>query len=214
MIHVVAKCGIDILLATQIQLFYDDMSTNESAGGFYCTSADASHTILRLKDGMDSSEPSTNGISACNLYRLSSMLNDTSYAELAAQTLNAFEAETMQHPHLFSSFMPAIVASKLGVKGRITILPPGMDKEDRNTVEPSKGLASVVVLKEGDEESWLRKRNNLLTDLPKTKDGKPRTLICEGGVCKEMDELLDLESSVHGLGLESVVADGAFPTSI
>lgn len=117
----------------------------------------------------------------------------------------------MQYPQLFSSFMPAVVASKLGVRGRITILPDAMDKEDRSTIEPSKGLASVVVLKDDQKNSWLRKRNDLLADLPKTKDGRPRTFICQGGVCKESVD--GIMNGVSGLNLNNLDA-GAFPTSI
>lgn len=66
---------------------------------------------------MDSSEPSTNGTSAANLYRLSSLLNDDSYSRKAKETIAGFESELLQYPWLFASFMPSIVAGQLGVKG-------------------------------------------------------------------------------------------------
>ncbi|KAF2397118.1 DUF255-domain-containing protein [Trichodelitschia bisporula] len=56
---------------TQIALFWDSR-----AGGFFSTSANATDLILRLKDGLDNAEPSTNGASARNLLRLASYLED------------------------------------------------------------------------------------------------------------------------------------------
>lgn len=108
-------------LATQITKFHDS-----TAGGFFATSIDNPHTILRLKDGMDNAEPSANGVSASNLFRLSTLLEDEDYEKLAKSTITAFEAEIMQYPWLFSSFMPPIVAANLGVKGVVRVC--GADK--------------------------------------------------------------------------------------
>ncbi|KFX95617.1 hypothetical protein O988_05718, partial [Pseudogymnoascus sp. VKM F-3808] len=106
----------DELQATQITLFLDPLSS-----GFFATAAGAPHTILRLKDGMDTSEPSTNGVSASNLFRLSSLLGDGKYEELAKGTVGAFEAEIMQYPWLFASFMPSVVAGVTGVKAIVRV---------------------------------------------------------------------------------------------
>lgn len=70
---------------------------------------------------MDSAEPSSNGVATSNLFRLSTLLEDESYQQLAKGTLMAFEAEIMQYPWLFSSFMPGIVAANLGVKGIVRV---------------------------------------------------------------------------------------------
>ncbi|KFZ06969.1 hypothetical protein V501_06900, partial [Pseudogymnoascus sp. VKM F-4519 (FW-2642)] len=99
----------DELQATQITHFLDPLSS-----GFFATAAAAPHTILRLKDGMDASEPSTNGVSASNLFRLASLLGDDKYEALAKETVGAFEAEIMQYPWLFGSFMPSVVAGVTG----------------------------------------------------------------------------------------------------
>ncbi|OBT50551.1 hypothetical protein VE04_08897, partial [Pseudogymnoascus sp. 24MN13] len=80
----------DELQATQITHFLDPLSS-----GFFATAAAAPHTIPRLKDGMDASEPSTNSGSATNLFRLASLLGDDKYEALAKETVSAFEAEIM-----------------------------------------------------------------------------------------------------------------------
>jgi uncharacterized protein YyaL (SSP411 family) len=72
------------------------------------------HTILRLKDGMDTSLPSTNAVSASNLFRLASLLPDSDFATKARQTINAFEVEVVQHPWLFPGLLRGVVTARLG----------------------------------------------------------------------------------------------------
>lgn len=153
---------------------------------------------------MDTSEPSTNGTSACNLFRLSSYLADDisdddpnakgarRYVERARETIAAFEAEILQYPWGFGSFMPALVASRLGIKGTIVL-------EGDSSTEPEAHLASTykkapsqrgglnttikISPKSG---SWLRDHNPLLKDVTFPKAGAPpKILICENGVCRE-----------------------------
>ncbi|KAK5655927.1 hypothetical protein OQA88_5062 [Cercophora sp. LCS_1] len=111
------------LQETQITLFYDAPapSTPPSArkshsGGFYSTEGyTLSATILRLKSGMDKSQPSTNAVSASNLFRLGTLLSVPRYIHLAKGTINAFESEILQYPWLFVSLLTDVVAAKLGV---------------------------------------------------------------------------------------------------
>ncbi|UNI13762.1 hypothetical protein JDV02_000474 [Purpureocillium takamizusanense] len=98
----------DTLQKTQISLFHDQ------AGAFFSTTSASSHSILRLKDGMDTSLPSTNAIAASNLFRLGSLLDDERYSALARGTVNAFEAEILQHPWLFPGLLAGVVSARLG----------------------------------------------------------------------------------------------------
>ncbi|KAF1810069.1 hypothetical protein P152DRAFT_451448 [Eremomyces bilateralis CBS 781.70] len=106
--------------------------------------APSSELILRLKDGMDTAEPSANGMTAQNLFRLSALLTRVSarrgsthdpapsthaqqsnrYDRLAKRTLLAFEAEAMQHPGLFASLLEAVVMAREGV-GRLSVVGEG-----------------------------------------------------------------------------------------
>lgn len=64
---------------------------------------------------MDKSQPSTNAISASNLFRLGTLLSNSRYIHLAKGTINAFESEILQYPWLFVSLLTDVVAAKLGV---------------------------------------------------------------------------------------------------
>ncbi|KAK3337791.1 Six-hairpin glycosidase-like protein, partial [Cercophora scortea] len=112
---------------TQTRIFYDSIVVSSDAyppsprqahsGGFYSTELETlSHTILRLKSGMDKSAPSTNAVSASNLFRLGALLDNKAYAVQAKETINAFEAEILQYPWLFVSLLEGVVSEKLGVR--------------------------------------------------------------------------------------------------
>ncbi|KOS21055.1 Spermatogenesis-associated protein 20 [Escovopsis weberi] len=101
----------DNLQKSQAKLFYDPV------GAFYSTAPSHPHSILRLKDGMDTSLPSTNAVSVANLFRLGAVLADDKFAAMARDTVSAFEAEMLQHPWLFPGLLGGVVTARLGVEG-------------------------------------------------------------------------------------------------
>ncbi|KAK0639984.1 Spermatogenesis-associated protein 20 [Lasiodiplodia hormozganensis] len=180
----------DQLQRTQIKRFWDTAS-----GGFFSTAEGQSDLILRLKDGMDNAEPSTNGVSAGNLYRLGALLEDADYTKRAKETCEAFEAEIMQHPFLFPSMLSSIVALRLGMK---SIVATGKGDNVEKAVSKARSRIStnttVARLGEGAKSEWLRKRNELFKNL----DVKaPRVQICEGGVCKDELDMADMEKALR-----------------
>ncbi|KAI9699390.1 MAG: hypothetical protein M1836_003001 [Candelina mexicana] len=173
----------DRLQKTQITLFWDTASS-----AFYSTEDSQPDLILRLKDGMDSAEPSTNGISAQNLYRLSSLLDDEEYLRLAGKTVQAFEAEIMQHPFLFSSLLVGVVCGNVGMRGVVVC---GEEEEEggggvqealRKIRSGVSTNGTLLRLGGGAKSMWLRERNGLLSGMDASR---ARVQICEGGACRE-----------------------------
>lgn len=170
----------DTLQKTQIKHFWD-----EAKQGFFSTPANQPDILIRAKDGMDNAEPSTNGVSANNLFRLGSLFNDETYEKMAKRTLAAFEVEIGQHPGLFSGMMPSVVASKLGMKA-IMVVGEGEAQEAMMKKWNENLMPNYTILRVGGgaNSEWLRSRNELLTDL----DGSRSMLqLCENGVCRLLD---------------------------
>lgn len=170
----------DTLQQTQVSLFHDPRKH-----GFYSTPADQPDILIRVKDGMDNAEPSTNGVSASNFFRLSSLLNDESYEKMARKTVAAFEVEIGQHPGLFSGMMSSVVATKLGMKGLMLVgngdaVDAALSKAAQ-TVRPN---CTVLRVGSGAKSTWLKSRNELLRDLDGSKE---MVQLCEGGVCKLLE---------------------------
>lgn len=155
-------------------------------GGFFSTAANQSDLILRLKDGLDNAEPSTNGLSARNLNRLGAMLEDEEYRTQAKRTLHSFEAEILQHPFLFVGLLDAVVVEQLGIR---TLVITGSGKAVDDYVEKLRSGTpwgrTMVKLGEGIESKWLQERNMLIKAMDPNKAG---VQLCEAGSCKEVLE--------------------------
>ncbi|KAK2791869.1 hypothetical protein FQN52_004310 [Onygenales sp. PD_12] len=104
----------------------DSPTPTSATSGYYTTSSalspDIPGPLFRLKPGTDAATPSTNGVIAQNLLRLSVLLEDEAYKRLAKETCNAFSVEIMQHPFLFVGLLDAVVGLEVGVKGVIGII--------------------------------------------------------------------------------------------
>lgn len=104
--------------------------------------------------------------------------------------------------------MPSIVASHLGLKGVVVSSGDGIGDAKIKAFEkqPRGGLGTFAKL--DTSSSWLRQRNTLLKDFG--LDGRPRVMICEGGVCRE--EGLDTAGVTGGEALDVGSLAKALPT--
>ncbi|EEY16176.1 spermatogenesis-associated protein [Verticillium alfalfae VaMs.102] len=160
------------------------LPAHSSCGAFFATTEDAKHTILRLKDGMDTAFPSNNAVSVSNLFRLGVALATETYTALARETLNAFEAEILQYPWLFPGLLSGVVSSRLGGRTYIVVRDPsGADDETVRKVfiklygEARGGLRNLIIVKGPDD--LVVRRNPALAELVAT--GKPGAYVVEEG---------------------------------
>lgn len=170
----------DKLQQTQNKLFWDDQKY-----AFYSTPANQPDILVRTKDAMDSAEPSVNTVSAGNLFRLASLLNDDQYEKMARRTVSAFEVEIEQHPGLFSGMMANVIASKLGMKGLMLIGEGEATKAALAKLRQNVRPNSTVLRVGGSAKSdWIRTRNELLKNLDGARE---MVQLCEGGACRLLD---------------------------
>lgn len=168
--------------------------------------------LFRLKTGTDAATPSTNGVIAQNLLRLSALLEDEPLKTLARQTCNAFGVEILQHPFLFVNLLDVVVGLEVGVRTVVGVVGHvGAVTEAGTTGEGERETVQNVVVKKVREETgsaastsaavpslievadvgggeertgWLRRRNVLLKDV---RPGKNFLLVCEAGACRTVD---------------------------
>lgn len=161
--------------------------------------------------GLDSQEPSTNGVSANNLFRLGSILGIPSYAGHARKTCTAFSAEILEHPSMFSSLMASIVASNLGMRSIVLTDAPndgGAELKAQLAKIRSRLLTNttVVLLRPGMEKEpcgkWLLDRNPLYrASLASEKEGGgSRVQVCEGEKCLDTFDMSGLDRALENLG--------------
>ncbi|KAL1874332.1 hypothetical protein Daus18300_003696 [Diaporthe australafricana] len=174
----------DALQQAQIRLFWD-----ARAYGFFSTPADQPDILVRSKDAADNAEPGTNGVSAWNLLRLGSLLDDAAYEEKGRQTVAAFGPDLRKQPAAYSGLLSAAAAAQVGLKGVVLAgegeLVSAAIKRLHETVRPGW---TVLRVGHGTKSEWLKSRNRLLKDLDGTKQV---VQLCEGRTCR----LLDIEEA-------------------
>jgi len=171
--------------ADTLQQRQNELFTSTDSPGFYTTpTPHPPDLLMRLKSGMDAAEPSSNNISARNLYRLSALLEDASYFKLASETVQAFEAEVEQFPYCFAGLIGSVVMGQLGLKA---IVLTGNREEALKKLRQQVRPNAVVTALGGGRGKWLRERNATLKDMNGEKDG---VMVCEGGACREGLEYL------------------------
>lgn len=159
--------------------------------------------ILRLKDGMDAAEPSTNGVAASNLHRLAALFNDDSYTALARSTIAAFCTEIIQHPFLYAGMLSSVVAGRVGMRSVVFCGEgEGVDVavgKGRLRARPNTVVARLSEGR-GVKCRWLRKRNPLFKSMDVKKE---KIQVCADGVCKEevFFELGHVESLLERVGV-------------
>jgi uncharacterized protein YyaL (SSP411 family) len=187
----------DSFAEKQIELFWD--TEND---GFFITESGQNDIIVRLKDGMDTAEPAANGISARNLYRLSSLLNDDSYAKRAKKTLHAFEAEILEMPYVYLGLLEVVVSEQLGIR---SVVISGDVADDQLNAQIKKLWTSamnvcrtVARVGPGVDGGYLKQRNTAL----KAVEGETGIWITEGQDKKEVWA----HRSLSGTGTEAQAA--------
>ncbi|KAJ8124669.1 hypothetical protein O1611_g8971 [Lasiodiplodia mahajangana] len=153
----------DELQLVQIAQFYDDApstaaSANARCGGFYSSTIDAPHTILRVKEGIDGSQPSVNSVSVSNLFRLGALLNDKRYTYLAKASVNAFSVEILEHPNLFPGLLCGIIPWRLGGRHWVSVGDSGMAMSLFHKA-PRAALSTLRYHNPQTTDSWLRLRD-------------------------------------------------------
>ena len=172
---------------------------------------------------MDKSQPSTNSVSAMNLYRLGHLLlcNKKRYISQAKETVYAFESEMLQHPWLYGSLLAGVVTARLGFKRqRVFLQYVKSDKgRDRYYTTPRSSARALdlrtsplpehVYLPESGDEG---EGNDVEKEDSGACTGEKDCSCCE---CKGCNCLVDRigdcwRAAVHLLcGAQVVMADGA-----
>lgn len=167
----------DALQQTQVRLFWD-----AEGHGFYSTPENQPDILVRSKEAADNAEPGINGVSAWNLLRLGSLLDDAAYGEKGKQTIAAFGPDLRKQPAAYSGVLGAATAVRVGLKGVMLAgegeLVSAAIKKLHGTVRPG-----WTVLRVGGsaKNEWLKSRNQLLMDLDVTKE---MVQLCEGKTCR------------------------------
>ena len=176
-----------------------------SAAVNHADSEGSDDLLLRLKPGMDNSEPSANTLAANVLFRLGSLLGDEKYVQAARGVLRAFEPELEHAPAGFPGLLGALAWSHVGggcvyviggdsdvrSNGHVTANGKMTSAREGQILDGVKGNLTLekvlerlgrglgvgrTVLRVRKEDAWLRQRNSLVGAMRFGEDSRSDTL--------------------------------------
>ncbi|OGV64218.1 MAG: thioredoxin domain-containing protein [Lentisphaerae bacterium RIFOXYB12_FULL_65_16] len=93
--------------ATGLQEEQNGRFWDKDEGGYFSTSAESPHVLLRVKEDYDGAEPSPNSVAALNLLRLSQMTGCEEFRAQAERVFSAFGSRLEQAPHAMPQMLVA-----------------------------------------------------------------------------------------------------------
>ncbi len=166
------------LMELQIEKFWDS-----EKGDFYFTSSDHETLLIRQKEYFDNATPSGNSVSCLNLLRLSELLGEKKYHQMAEQMLRQMGAGLAGYASAFGYWLQAL-EFLLGPVNEIAVVGPATQRQ--KLLEPirRKFLPNKVLGVADQVDAQLAERIPLLSG--KTAiDGRAVAYVCQSYVCRE-----------------------------
>lgn len=171
---------------TQDLLFWD------TANGGYFSTESATDLLFRPKTGFDGAEPSVNGVSAMNLYRLYGLLHDPQYERRAEKILGCYAQDISAQPFGYCSMLGALVAQRDGVRSVVIAGGKSGDVDAalfkiRQQRQPN---TTVIRLDDDSMPFFAATPSGETFKAFYDKHASARNaqvLVCEAGSCKELD---------------------------
>lgn len=175
----------DLAWAFDLQKKQNELFWDSSGNGFFSTTGNDPSVLLRMKEDYDGAEPSPNSIATLNLLRLSQMLDEKPFREMAEQTLTAFGGRLQQAPNAMPQMMVALDFS-LSKPKQIVIAGKPNAADTRamlRAVHEHFIPAKILLLADGaGGQAFLGQRLEFIQDV-KPLDGKTTAYVCENYVC-------------------------------
>ncbi|MCF7732567.1 MAG: thioredoxin domain-containing protein [Akkermansiaceae bacterium] len=187
----------DALQTKQDELFWDS-----EHGGYFASTGEDPNILLRSKEAYDGAEPSENSVSALNLLRLGSMLDQPERRANAAKLLRAFASQIEQSPTAAPQLLIALDAVR--AKPAQIVIAGKADAPDTlallKTVRAHAGPDHLVLLADGGAgQQFLGKHAAFYQSITPT-DGKATAFVCENFVCQlPVTDPAALEKLLRGL---------------
>jgi len=181
-----------------IELFWD-----QEDHGFFATSTPPVHFASRQKEYDDNAVSSANAVAAMNLIRLSRILREDRYDEMAEKLTGAVSAQINSSARPFPSML--LVLNFTSGKGREFVLAAGADSSEADKIDQllkSKHIPDSVIIRRPfrmDKESAEFKLMPWLLDM-QPKGATVQLYLCENFACKPpLDGYAKVEEFVSAL---------------
>ena len=176
----------DLTLAYDLQKKQNELFWDSTGNGFFSTTGNDSSVLLRMKEDYDGAEPSPNSVAALNLLRLSQMLDEKPFRELAEKTLAAFGDRLQRAPSAMPQMMVAFDFNL--TKPKQIVIAGKMDAADTHAmlvaVDENFIPNKFILLADGGSgQAFLGKHLEFIQDV-KPINGQATAFVCQDYVCQ------------------------------
>ena len=98
--------------AVDVQTAQDELFLDSEHGGYFTSRDHDEEIVIRLKDDQDGAEPSSNSVSAMNLYILGRILNNSDYTDQGDKIIKLYHQRLEQLPHALPAMVEAFLFNK------------------------------------------------------------------------------------------------------
>jgi uncharacterized protein len=176
----------DLAWASDLQKRQNELFWDKDRAGYFSTAGQYPNILLRLKEDYDGAEPSPNSVSAMNLLRLSQMLDEKPFREMADKAFTAFGHRLEETPAALPQMLVALDFS-LGKPKQIVIAgkPDAASTEAMHHAVNKEFIPNKIVLlvDGGEGQAFLAKRLEFIRGV-RTMDGHATTFVCENYACQ------------------------------
>ena len=171
--------------AIKLQKKQDDHFLDDNNGGYFSSTGNDPHVILRMKEDYDGAEPSANTISALNLLRLAHLFGNSEWNRKAECTLKTLAGQLRQSP----------LSAPMGLVALDDYLSPAEQivvvgkNDDSATHDMLRSVwrnflpgAVWVFIGDPDSRSFFSKQADFYGTV-QAIDGKPTAYVCKDFVC-------------------------------
>jgi len=184
----------DLAWASDLQKKQNELFWDKDHAGYFSTAGQDPNILLRIKEDYDGAEPSPNSVAAMNLLRLSQMLDEKTFREMAEKTLSAFGQRLQQAPGALPQMLVALDFSLKEPKQIVIAGKPdatdtlAMLRAVHGQFLPNK----IVLLADGGEgQAFLAKHIEFIQGIP-AKNVNATAFVCENYGCQLPTTNLDV----------------------
>ena len=153
--------------------------------GFYFYDINSEDLIIRPKEVYDGAIPSGNSVSAYNFIRLSKLLKNEKFEDIANQTMNAFGSRINRYGYGYTMMLHAI-DYHLGPSYEVIVVGNKNDTKTKsilNEVYRSKNLNKIIILIDPDDHEKINKIIPFSEFYLNIKSSDPKAYICKNYTC-------------------------------
>jgi len=168
-----------MLQRRQNELFWDD-----AGGGWFSTTGQDKHVLLRMKEDYDGAEPTASAVSVSNLLMLSHLVDEPEWAEQIEKTFRYFGSRIEQIGRAVPMMAAMLAASSAGLQQVIVVGEAGQtETELRDALRRRYLPFTITLMLTPDQQSALAAKLPFIAAMHSV-GGRPAAYVCRDFACR------------------------------